>query len=179
MSYQEITILTWQQHPNYDNIYAWEEDLHSFWHYNPPRRINDNKDWNYISHDSLFELELSAASVSRSRRWSEVHWWSASGFIIAHWARALTLISKGEFDVTAGPKKSIERESPTFPRLHSFSRGQVRIRMVIRVYIASSSGSVAVSNMFTSRLSELRVVKQLGIISNNSYFFIQWAVMLF
>lgn len=116
-------------------------------------------DSNYISHDSLLELELSAVSVSRSRRWSEVHWWSASGFIIAHWARALTLISKGEFDVTAAPKKSIERESPTFPRLHYFSRGQVRIRMVIRVYIASSSGSVAVSNMFTSRVSELRVVK--------------------
>lgn len=27
-----------------NNIYAWEEDLHSFWHDNPPRRINDNMD---------------------------------------------------------------------------------------------------------------------------------------
>ncbi|CAM4677679.1 unnamed protein product [Leuciscus chuanchicus] len=50
----------------------------------------------------------------------------------------------GEVDVTAGPKKSTEGENATLTRLHSFSRGQVRIRMVIRVYIASSSGSVAV-----------------------------------
>ncbi|KAK7132512.1 hypothetical protein R3I93_018901 [Phoxinus phoxinus] len=51
---------------------------------------------------------------------------------------------KGRSDVTADPKKSIERENGTLTSLHSFSRGQVRIRMVVRVYIASSSGSVAV-----------------------------------